>query len=140
MYHTILAAVNSSEHSDQAMQEAIDVAREHGAKLHVLGVVDRRKHDEPGLGTGELVTIATQDQYNEFFVDVSRRATQAGVDVACEIRRGVPHECILDVADEIDADVIFVGRHGDHRVHVGGVGRHVQEESDREVRVVDIAL
>lgn len=137
MYRTILAAVNSSVDSDRAVREAMAFARENGADLHVLGVVDRWKHDAPVLGTGELVTIQTEDQYNEFLVDVAKQAVLAGVEVDCVVRRGEPYQCILEYADEVDADVIFVGQHGDHRVHVGGVGRHVAAESDREVRVVD---
>lgn len=137
MYQTILAAVNSSEDSDLAVEEAIEFAREHDAALHVLGVVDRWKHDEPVLGIGELVTIHTEDRYNEFLIDVSKQAVLADVEIDCVVRRGVPEECILEYADEIDADVIFVGQHGDHSVHVGGVGRHILEESNREVRVVE---
>jgi nucleotide-binding universal stress UspA family protein len=136
MYRTILAAVNSSKHSQQAVEEALAVASEHDATLHVLGVVDRQRHDEPGLGTGELVTIEAEDQYNEFLKGLKQRAQQADVVLECDVQHGVPHKCILEYADEIDADVIFLGQHGDHRTHIGGVGRRLVAESDREVRVV----
>jgi nucleotide-binding universal stress UspA family protein len=136
MYRTILAAINSSHHSQQAVEEAMAVASEHAATLHVLGVVDRQKHDEPGLGAGELVTMEAEDQYSQFLEEVKQRAAASDVVVECAVQHGIPHECILAYAADIDADVIFLGQHGDHAAHIGGVGRRLAAATDREIRVV----
>lgn len=64
-------------------------------------------------------------------------ARGSGVEVEGTHRHGVPHELILEYADDVDAVTIVVGQHGDHTKHLGGVGRRVAEESDREVVVVE---
>lgn len=137
MYDTILVATDGSEHARQAVGHAIELAGEHGATLHVLAVIDRRVHNEPGLSTNELVTIETEDWYRECLAGVEQQAATAGIDVECKVCHGIPPERILEYADEVDADVILVGVHGDHATHLGRVGRTVLEESDREIRVVE---
>ncbi|MFC7027366.1 hypothetical protein ACFQH8_07340 [Halomicroarcula sp. GCM10025710] len=43
---------------------------------------------------------------------------------------------MLEYADEVDADVIVVGEHGDHEEHFSGVGKKVASTYDRDVVVV----
>lgn len=137
MYERILVATDDSEHARYAIERAIDFARKHGATLHVIAVVDNRVYAEPGLSSDELVTVETEELYNEWMSDIGDRAAEVGVECEYEVCHGVPHECILEYADDVDADAIFVGAHGDHADHVGGVGQTVFEETDREVYVVE---
>lgn len=137
MYRTILVPSDGSEYAEEAARQAIALATEHGAALHVLSVVDRRVHDEPGLSSEELVTIEAEDLYHDCVSELRDRAATVGIDVECAVRHGIPHEAIAEYAEEIDADVILVGAHGDHHTHLGGIGRKVRRATDREVRVVD---
>ena len=137
MCDTILVATDGSEHADRAVRRAVALAREHGARLHALAVVDRRVREEPGMSTEALVTIEAEDRYGDCLADVERRAEGAGIDVECEVAHGVPHDAILAYADRIDADVVLLGAHGDHETHISGVGRKVRRGTDREVRVVE---
>lgn len=138
MYERILVATDDSEHAREAIDRAMDAARRHGATLHVIAVLDKRVYAEPGLSSDELVTVETEERYNDWMAEIETRAAEAGVECEYEVCHGIPHECILQYADEVDADVIFVGAHGDHADHVGGVGETVLEESDREVHVVGV--
>lgn len=133
---TVLLATDGSEYATLAARRAIRVAEERDATLHVLCVVDRRKLEEPALGTGELATIAAEDHGHECVSMV--RELAGGTDVTVEGRtcHGVPPEEILDYAEQIDASVIVVGEHGEHTDHFGGVGRTVTQRADREVIVV----
>ena len=136
MYRTILVAFDGSEHARAALERALYLAEAHGATLHVIGVVDRRVRDEPGLSSAELATIEAEESYAEVMAEVERAAADTPVDADCRICHGIPDEEILEYADEIDADVIFLGLHGDHDTHAGGVGKGVKARCDREVRTV----
>jgi nucleotide-binding universal stress UspA family protein len=138
MAATVLLATDGSEYARRAAGRAIDLAGEHGATLHVLCVVDRRVLDEPGLSSVESATVEAEDHGHDCVTEVSRMAHDAGVDVEGVVRHGIPHELILEYADEIDAVAIVLGEHGDHRNHLGGAGRRVVTGSDREVVVVGL--
>lgn len=137
MTATVLLATDASVLSERVIDAAIEAAGERDAALHILCVVDRRVIDEPGLSSVEAVTIAAEDLGQTHVVAVCERAAERGVAAEGRTHHGIPHELILEYADEIDADLIVVGDHGDHAAHLGGVGRRVRDTSDREVLVVE---
>lgn len=59
------------------------------------------------------------------------------VDVEGEVRHGIPKDVILEYAEEVGADCIVVGEHGNHSEHLGGVGRRL-EDGPFDVDVVDL--
>jgi nucleotide-binding universal stress UspA family protein len=134
---TILLATDGSEYARQAARQAIELAAERGATLHVICVVDERRFDHPALSSAELATIYAEDHAAVCVREVTDMASERDIGVEGDTRHGIPHEVILDYADEIDAQVIVVGEHGEHDEHFSGVGRQVLAESDREVRVVE---
>ena len=133
----ILLAVDGSDYARAAADRAIDLAVERGADLHVLCVVDQRKFDEPALGSSELATMEAENHSHECVSEVAALADATDVTVSGDTRHGIPHELILEYADQVDADTIVVGAHGDHAEHFGGVGRKVIERADCEVVVVE---
>lgn len=136
---TILLATDGSEYARRAAREAIDLAEERDAALHVLCVVDERRFSDPALSSAELATIYASDHAEMCVSDVVEMATERPVTVEGDTRHGIPHEVILDYADEVDADTIVVGEHGDHEEHFSGVGRAVRERTDRNVIVIEAA-
>jgi nucleotide-binding universal stress UspA family protein len=132
---SIVLATDGSEDAETAAQEAITLAREHDDTLHVICVVDRRKYSEPTLSSAELETIDAEDHAATC---VSTVAEMAGETVAVEgvTRHGLPHEVIREYADEVGADRIVVGEHGDHKTHFSGVGRRLKAVTDKELVVV----
>ncbi|WP_440992041.1 universal stress protein [Haloarchaeobius baliensis] len=134
---SILLATDGSEYARHAAEQAIELAVERDADLHVLCVVDRRRFDDPALSSAELATIYADDHAAVCVNEVAEMAQQRKVRVEGDTRHGIPHEVINEYAADIDADIILVGEHGDHEEHFSGVGRKVLETSDREVRVVE---
>lgn len=133
---TILMATDGSEYAREAAERAIELAEERGATLHVICVVDERRFGEPALSSAELATIYAENHASMCVEEVAELAEETNVRVEGDIRHGIPHEVILEYADEVDADVIVIGEHGTHEEHFSGVGDKVIEGSDREVRVV----
>ncbi|MFC7249543.1 universal stress protein [Halomicroarcula sp. GCM10025324] len=133
---SILLATDGSEYARKAADRAIDLAEEHESPLHVICVVDRQKFDDPALSSAELATIYAEDHAVVSVNEVTQMADGRDIVVEGETRHGVPHETILEYADEVDADVIVVGEHGDHEEHFSGVGKKVASTYDRDVVVV----
>ncbi|MEF8871799.1 MAG: universal stress protein [Haloarculaceae archaeon] len=133
----ILLATDGSEYARKAAQHAVDLAAEEGASLHVLCVIDERKLSEPAFSSTEYETIEAEDHGHDCVKEVSKMAEGTGITVEGDVRHGVPSELILEYAAEIGADRIVIGEHGEHDEHLGGVGRTLVEESDREVIVVE---
>lgn len=136
---TILLATDGSEYARQAATHALELAEKRGATLHVICVVDQRRFDEPALSSAELETIYAEDHAMVCVTEVTEMAEESAVTVEGDTRHGIPHEVILDYADEVDADVIVIGEHGDHDEHFSGVGQKVTEQADRDVIVVEAA-
>lgn len=133
---TILLATDGSEYARLAAREALDLAEDRGTSLHVICVVDERRFDDPALSSAELATIYAEDHAVMSVAEVIEMASERAVTVDGDTRHGIPHEVILTYADEVDADTIVIGEHGDHEEHFSGVGRHVTDRTDRDVVVV----
>lgn len=133
----IVLATDGSEYARVAAERAVDLAAERGATLHVVCVVDERRFDEPALSSSELATIYAEDHAALTVDEVEELATDRGVTVVGDSRHGVPHELVLAYADEVDADLVVIGEHGDHEEHFAGVGDAVRERADCEVLVVE---
>lgn len=134
---SILLATDGSEDARTAATRAIALADERDTALYVICVVDERRFGDPALSSAELATIYASDHADLCVGDVTRMAEKRQVPVEGTTRHGVPHEVILDYADEVDAEVIVVGEHGDHEEHFSGVGRTVADRADCEVVVVE---
>ena len=134
---TILLATDGSEYARRAAREAIDLAEGHDATLHVICVVDERRFDDPALSSAELATIYAEDHAVLSVDEVIGMAEDRPVTVEGDTRHGVPDEIILAYADEVDADTIVIGEHGDHEEHFSGIGRHVTDGTDRDVMIVE---
>jgi nucleotide-binding universal stress UspA family protein len=133
----ILLATDGSEYARKAAKHAIDLAEDEHATLHVLCVVDDQRFGEPALSSTELTTIYAEEHADVCVAEVTDMAEARDVRVEGDTRHGAPHEVILDYADEVDADTIVIGEHGDHTEHFSGVGRNVLEQSTRDVVVVE---
>lgn len=134
----ILLATDGSDHARAAAERAVELARERNVDLHVLCVVDRRQHAEPVLSSYELETVAIEDAGTAAVREITTACTDVDVESTASVVHGVPAEKILDYAEEIGAETIVIGEHGDHSVHLGGVGREIDDATDREVVIVPL--
>jgi nucleotide-binding universal stress UspA family protein len=111
-FEVVLLAVDKSEQSDRAVEVARDLARLSGGVVHLLHVLEREVVVARGGGAFDLETEEDVEALVSKELSVLR---EAGVEVEVDIRRGrldVTYRAILQVADDISADVIVMGSRG----------------------------
>ncbi|WP_254663289.1 universal stress protein [Haladaptatus sp. W1] len=77
-----------------------------------MSVVDTREYST--LSDAKWLTIERDrtERGESAIADVRKRADERDVPVETELLRGIPHEEILDYADENDIEVVVMGTHG----------------------------
>lgn len=100
MLKSILATTDMSARGDLALHRAIALARQHGAELTVLSVIDDATTDE---------IVAAQRDLTEKML--TRFATKISGDVKCDVQviAGDPTEAIIAAAK--DHDLMVMGTH-----------------------------
>jgi nucleotide-binding universal stress UspA family protein len=113
------------------------LARQYGADLHALHVVDeRREAQTPALGGEELLLENLEERAHEVMDDIVADATTLGLDANAECARGVPHEEIAEYVRRHDVDLIVMDIHG-----LGGTDRpHIGSTTDRVLRTSDVPV
>ncbi|MCW5774504.1 MAG: universal stress protein [Rhodospirillaceae bacterium] len=99
---SILFATDLSERSDRAFARAVALAREHGAKLTVVHVVE---------GELPVALVARRRDEASQIVAAELSALQPRLKVELTLETGDPYAAILQCAKSVDADLIVLGRH-----------------------------
>jgi nucleotide-binding universal stress UspA family protein len=143
-FQTVLVATDGTEDSDGAVEAALDLAHDTGARLLVLTVVpegaaevaegedappSRRSSSE----RGEDDEITEAQERTDTVID---HATEWGLEAQSIIWEGEPAAAILAAAASEGADVIVIGTHGR-----SGVGRMLLgSTSDDVIRNADVPV
>jgi len=118
MFNTILLAYDGSDHAENALRTAVALAKIHGASLHLVHVP---QVDTPPIVIGAYVsavdvppTAAQIEEAGQKIMDQAKAtATEAGLTLAgTHLGQGAPVDFILGKANDIDADLIVMGRRG----------------------------
>jgi nucleotide-binding universal stress UspA family protein len=133
----ILLAVDLTPASREAVEEAIKRARDEGAELIVLSVVEPHNLHLPGGGARRV--DQERDRLAAGAQAIVRKARDAGVRATFLIWEGDPAEAILDASRSEEADVIVLGsrpRFDLRRLILGSVSSEVAERATCDVIVV----
>lgn len=137
MYRRILVGYDGSKASDKAFDDALSLAKSHGAELWVLTVAR-----PPEIGDdveSEAVIENSREHHRKLLVPLRRKTEQAGVKGRFEVAVGHPAEQIIAHADRHRADIIVVGDRGRSkfaRLLLGSVSKTVVQYAGRPVLVV----
>ncbi|SDG06581.1 Nucleotide-binding universal stress protein, UspA family [Halorubrum xinjiangense] len=138
MYSEILVPTDGSPASDAAIEHAIDLAEQYGARLHALYVVDGAAYSSLEAGA-EVVVEALESEGAEATKRVADAAADAGVDCVTSVTSGTAYRSIHDYVDEHGIDVVVMGTHGRKgldRYLLGSVTERVVRTSDVPVLTV----
>jgi nucleotide-binding universal stress UspA family protein len=144
MFKHILVTVDGSPAAGQALQQAIKLAKEMGAQLRIMHVVNEATFNWPEGGQMSEVIGAFQAAGNKILAEAEAEARQAGV--AAETRMAEIETIGHRVADVIaaeaaawPADLIVVGTHGRrgvNRLLLGSVAEGVARVATRPVLLI----
>ena len=134
-FQTVLVATDGTNDSDGAVEAALDLAHDTGAKLLVLTVVpegtteEGERDDGPGGRSSreEDEEITEAQERTDTVLDHAR---EWGLEAQSSIWEGDPGETIIAAAEAEGADIIVIGTTGR-----GGVGRMLMgSTSDHVIR------
>jgi nucleotide-binding universal stress UspA family protein len=118
MYKHILVPVDGSEPSKNALRTAISLAKEVGARIRLVHVVDNTAYltgyDATGGANGELLA-AVRDSGFQILKESATTVLAEGVEVdhlLVDDVSGRLGDLIAKVATQFGADLIVVGTHG----------------------------
>lgn len=102
MLKSILMATDLSQRSDRALHRAVALARQSGAKLTILTVVDDEQPDD-----------MREDQVNHAHrqLNASREALCQGIECTVLVEQGDPTDLVLTHARNDDPDLMVLGPH-----------------------------
>ncbi len=137
MYRRILVGYDGSEAGEKAFDNALSLAKSHGAELYVL-TVSRPPEIGDDVET-EAVIENSREHHRKALAPLRQKAMQGGIRAHFEVAVGHPAEQIIFHADRHQADLIVVGDRGRSkfaRLLLGSVSKTVVQYADRPVLVV----
>ncbi|KRE27486.1 universal stress protein [Mycobacterium sp. Soil538] len=143
-YSTIVVGTDGSETSLRAVDKAAALAAESGARLIIASAYTPARHDggapEPDQSRHDYRTQGDAPVYG-LLHDAADRARNAGAhNVEQRAVKGAPADALVDLADEVGADLLVVGSVGMRSMVgrlVGSVPKIVKRRAHTEVLVVE---
>jgi len=113
MFQNVLVGYDGSKGGKAALRSAAVMAKEYHAQITAVWVREPlpRHSDLPGEFEGEQE--AAEEYFKERQKEVAEVASQHGLSIRCETRRGHAAKTIVKFADEGGYDLIVIG-HSDH--------------------------
>jgi nucleotide-binding universal stress UspA family protein len=138
-FQTVLVATDGTDDSDGAVEAALDLAHDTGARLLVLTVVpegsaEEAERDEVDQHRSASAADEDEDEDDEIAEAQERtdtvldHAAEWGVEAQSIIWEGEPGEAIVAAAESEGADVIVIGtndRSAVGRIFLGSTSDHV---------------
>src|SRR3954470_19103561 len=118
MIKSIVVGTDGSDTAKKAVQEAADLASKVGAAVNLVSayvpVSNQRLKEEARQAPDDVQwQVTPREDVDSMLSDAEEAIKKAGgKDVKTHAREGDPADAILDVAEEIGADLIVVGNKG----------------------------
>jgi nucleotide-binding universal stress UspA family protein len=117
VFERIVVGTDGSETATEAVSRAIELSRLTGSKLDIVAafepVSQTRLREEQGEVPGDVShAVGPREDVNVALEGALGMAKREGVDAESHPRQGDPADAILDVAENIGADLIVVGNKG----------------------------
>lgn len=113
-FRTILVPVDFSSHASAALDVAIELAREPGAKLHLFHAYEIPLGTIPpyGVAIPEALLSDVRDAAARRLEKSAHKVQEAGVACETHILHAPPSEGIVEAARSVGADLIVMGTRG----------------------------
>lgn len=119
MFSTIVVGTDGSQTAKRAVTVAATVARQFGARLHVVngyndpaGVLGLSTSASRGSVTATSVVTRWRRASDAVLAEAVTDPVMAGVEVQAHSVPGAPAQAVVDVATEVGADLVVIGNRG----------------------------
>ena len=145
MFKSIVVGTDGSETATQAVRQAVDLAKEIGAKVELVSAYEpvpesRLRHERTEVPEDVSWMVNPREDVQAVLDAEAERIKGVGVgEVETYAREGDPADAILDVAEETGADLIVVGNKGmtgARRFLLGSVPNKVSHHAPCNVMIV----
>jgi nucleotide-binding universal stress UspA family protein len=144
LFTRIVVGTDGSESAGEAVRQAIDLAKLSGASLGIVSafqpVSGRRVRDEQLEAPADVQhEIGPREDVNIVLEAAAAEARKEGIEVTTHPVEADPADAILNVAEEVKADLIVVGNKGmtgARRYLLGSVPNNVSHHAPCSVIIV----
>jgi len=144
MYSSIVVGTDGSETANEAVNQAIELARTLGGSLHLVSAYEpvsgqKLREEQREAPKDVQWQINPREEVEDTLSAAAEKAKDAGVDAETHARQGDPADAILDVAEETKADLIVVGNKGmtgAKRFLLGSVPNKVSHHAPSSVLII----
>jgi len=144
VFTRIVVGTDGSDTAAEAVRQAIDLARLSGATLGIVSafapISRRRVQDEAEGAPADIAHgIGPREDVNLVLDAAAAEARAAGVEVQTHPVEADPADALLNVAEEIKADLIVVGNNGmtgARRYLLGSVPNNISHHAPCSVMIV----
>ncbi|HEY7623121.1 MAG TPA: universal stress protein [Solirubrobacteraceae bacterium] len=117
MFATIVVGTDGSQTANEAVRQAVALAKAHDARLDIVSAYEpvpaaRLREEAQQVPSDLQWMINPREDVEATLRAASAEAQAAGVASETYARQGDPADAILDVAEERSADLIVVGNKG----------------------------
>jgi nucleotide-binding universal stress UspA family protein len=144
VFKRIVVGTDGSETAGEAVRQATELAKLSDAKLDIVSAFEpiprTRLQEEQRQVPGDVqYEIGPREDVNLTLDAAAGTARNSGLEAETHAREGDPADAILDVAEEIKADLIIVGNKGmtgARRFLLGSVPNKVSHHAPCSVMIV----
>jgi nucleotide-binding universal stress UspA family protein len=144
VFKRIVVGTDGSETAGEAVRQATELAKLSDAKLDIVSAYEpiprTRLQEEQRQVPGDVqYEIGPREDVNLTLDAAAGTARNSGLEAETHAREGDPADAILDVAEEIKADLIIVGNKGmtgARRFLLGSVPNKVSHHAPCSVMIV----
>jgi nucleotide-binding universal stress UspA family protein len=125
----IIIPIDFSSYAAAAARTGLFFARRTGAQLHFLHVVSGPEEWNRMTVRKQQENPQMEDHMVEAQIKLEKFATNPifnGIEIVTQIRTGVPHQQIVELATNEKADLIIMGAHGGGESHTAFIGSTAQ--------------
>jgi nucleotide-binding universal stress UspA family protein len=143
VYEVIVVGTDGSERADIAVQEALDLAKLSGARVHGVHVLRPMLTATTAQLDAAAVAITNEDRKEEgqrIRTEFLAEAARQGVPAELDTLDGEPADALIKVAEAVRADLLVVGNRGMSGVRrfvLGSVPNKVSHHSPCSLLIVD---
>lgn len=144
MFRSIVVGTDGSETAGKAVDAAVELAALSGAALDIVSAyepesIQRLRREARAFPPDLQWMVNRRAEVDATLRNAAERARAAGVTAQTDAREGDPADAILDVAEELGADLIVVGNKGmtgARRFVLGSVPNRVSHHAPCAVMII----